>query len=59
MAGPSESELGLTGWRKTFNSTTLRGRLHLGYASIAFWSLVFLGIKFRPKKKQQTIEQKS
>lgn len=53
MAGghsPTEAELGLKGWQKTFNSVTLKGRLNLAYASIAFWGSLFAIIKFRPKK---------
>lgn len=59
MAGHGNSDMQFTGWQKTFNSYTPRGRLHLGYASIAFWTTVFLAIKFRPKKKQPAVEQKS
>lgn len=53
MAGGGHgADPGLTGWQKTFDTTTYRGRLHCGYASILFWTSVGLAIKFWPKKKK-------
>lgn len=59
MAGGSHgSDVHLEGWQKTFNTITPRGRLHVAYASIAFWATIGLTIKFWPSKKQKEVTQK-
>ena len=54
MAGDHAAELeGVVGWKKTFNTITPRGRLHVAYASIALWSSLFMAIKFWPSKSRE------
>lgn len=52
MAGDAHGAEEFTGWQKTFNTVTSRGRLHFAYASIAFWSTIFLAVKFWPRKSK-------
>lgn len=53
MAGGGHgAEYEFTGWQKTFNAYTPRGRLHCAYASIAFWGTVFMAVKFWPKSNK-------
>lgn len=58
--GSSGADAHLTGWQKTFNTVTPRGRLHCGYMSIGFWTTIFLVVKFWPssKKTQPALQNK-
>lgn len=56
MAGGHSSDIEYKGWQKIFNTTTLRGRLHCAYASMALWTSIFVAVKFWPSKSKSPKE---